>query len=497
MPPRRLAGRWQVAQCSNRIGRDVLVEGRLTRAADGSAACCAGRARRDAGRRGDRRKSKGRGRSQKLRQFLTKLKSGRKCELIIRVKRHHFPSPSCRFGRRPRLGRFFTPPPRRLVVPASATGRCSRSVPHREAIDRYCVTCHNQRAQDRRPGARRARPRRSCASTPRSWEKVVRKLRAGAMPPQGAPARRRHLRASSSDWLEDELDRAAAAHAESRAAAAAPAEPRGVHQRHPRSAGARRRRRVAAAARRLGLRLRQHLRRARRVAVAAGALPGGGREDQRAGGRRSRRCAPGSDTYRVRQDLSQNQHVEGLPLGTVGGLRVRHTFPLDGEYIPDQALSHQPEHRARARVPAASSRSRSTASAVHLVTIGGNDDLAALFEKPTDTGDAVEARMRVRVPVTAGPHDVTVAFVENLAVKDTRAAAAVPAQLGRQLRLGGAAAHPDASRSPDRSTRPGRATRRAAAQIFTLPAGVARRAEARAARRRSLGRWRAAPIASR
>ena len=38
-----------------------------------------------------------------------------------------------------------------------------------------------------------------------------------------------------------------------------------------------------------------------------------------------------AETYRVRQDLSQNQHLEGLPLGTVGGLKVEHTFPLDGQ----------------------------------------------------------------------------------------------------------------------------------------------------------------------
>ena len=31
------------------------------------------------------------------------------------------------------------------------------------------------------------------------------------------------------------------------------------------------------------------------------------------------------------QDLSQNQHIEGLPLGTIGGLHVRHFFPVDGE----------------------------------------------------------------------------------------------------------------------------------------------------------------------
>ncbi len=39
-----------------------------------------------------------------------------------------------------------------------------------------------------------------------------------------------------------------------------------------------------------------------------------------------------TETYRVRQDLSQDQHIEGLPLGTMGGTLVRHTFPMDGEY---------------------------------------------------------------------------------------------------------------------------------------------------------------------
>jgi hypothetical protein len=44
------------------------------------------------------------------------------------------------------------------------------------------------------------------------------------------------------------------------------------------------------------------------------------------------KIAPGSETWRIRQDLSQDQHVNGLPLGTVGGTRVRYNFPLDGEY---------------------------------------------------------------------------------------------------------------------------------------------------------------------
>src|SRR5262249_8976830 len=41
---------------------------------------------------------------------------------------------------------------------------------------------------------------------------------------------------------------------------------------------------------------------------------------------------PGSETYYTRGDQSQGQQLEGLPLGTVGGIGVHHTFPLDGDY---------------------------------------------------------------------------------------------------------------------------------------------------------------------
>ena len=44
------------------------------------------------------------------------------------------------------------------------------------------------------------------------------------------------------------------------------------------------------------------------------------------------RIGVGSSTYTARQDLSQDVHLEGLPLGTVGGLSATHTFPLDAEY---------------------------------------------------------------------------------------------------------------------------------------------------------------------
>ena len=147
-----------------------------------------------------------------------------------------------------------------------------------------------QRApEDRRPLARRpdARSRR-------------RRRDLGEGGPQGArrhdAARRRQAararRARRLRRLDRERDRSRrGGQPESRTRAAAPHEPRRVRERDPRSAGARRRLLYPAAGRRLEPRLRQHRRRARRVAVAARALRRGGREDQPAGRRRARRRA--------------------------------------------------------------------------------------------------------------------------------------------------------------------------------------------------------------
>ena len=41
---------------------------------------------------------------------------------------------------------------------------------------------------------------------------------------------------------------------------------------------------------------------------------------------------PTEAAYIAPADTSQNQHIEGLPFGTRGGMLVRHNFPSDGEY---------------------------------------------------------------------------------------------------------------------------------------------------------------------
>ena len=45
------------------------------------------------------------------------------------------------------------------------------------------------------------------------------------------------------------------------------------------------------------------------------------------------RITPTVETFRVRYDLTQRDHIEGLPVGTRGGMLIKYNFPVDGDYI--------------------------------------------------------------------------------------------------------------------------------------------------------------------
>ena len=81
--------------------------------------------------------------------------------------------------------------------------------PERDLLDRYCVTCHNEQLET--AGLRLdATDVTNVAANPAVWEKVVRKLRAGAMPPVPRPRPDDATYARFIAWLETELDQAAA-----------------------------------------------------------------------------------------------------------------------------------------------------------------------------------------------------------------------------------------------------------------------------------------------
>jgi hypothetical protein len=319
-------------------------------------------------------------------------------------------------------------PPARTVVGAAGRqsgqsgqndrpGVTAAPAPPRAVLDQYCVMCHNTRTK---AGGLtlEAMDLEHVGRDAATWEKVVRKLHTRTMPPQGArrpdEAGYRALIAS----LETALDRAAAA---------APNPGRPLLHRLNRAEYANAVRDLIDLEIDAALLLppddsaygfdniadvlgvspslqERYLSAAEKISEAALGDPAAGRI---------------TETYRVRQDLSQDQHIEGLPLGTLGGALVRHTFPLDGEYDLQVRFFRTNFGNLRGLEHAHAVEVTLDGERVRFAAIGGDADLAAAFEKPTETADAIDARFSVRVPVKAGPHVVGVSFVENLALEGT------------------------------------------------------------------------------
>jgi len=281
---------------------------------------------------------------------------------------------------------------------------------HRATVDRYCVTCHNERTK---AGGLTLDTQSlgTIGDAAAAWENVLRKVRTRTMPPQGMPRpdEATYLRLTS--WLESELDRAAAAK---------PNPGRPLIRRLNRTEYANAVRDLLALdvdvasllppddsafgfdniSELLGSSpalLERYLTAADRIsALAVGAS-----------------VAPGSETYRVRQDRAQDQHIEGLPLGTVGGLVVTHTFPLDGEYRFSLELYRNNletirglEHPHQIEITVDGER-------VFLATVGGDTEKDATGSV-TDRMDAIDARLQVRVPIKAGPRAVGATFVRKI-----------------------------------------------------------------------------------
>jgi len=281
---------------------------------------------------------------------------------------------------------------------------------HRGTLKDYCITCHNARLKSGGLALDQldvANPRHDAEA----WEQVVRKLRVGAMPPRGA----RRPDASAANglvaWLEGELDRAGTDN---------PGRPTlrrlnraeygnairdllaldvDVTSLLPPDGSAFGFDNVADAQGSSPALLQAYLAAARKISsVAVG----------------DSRIAVGNDIYSARQDLSQDVHLDGLPLGTVGGIRARHTFPLDGEYEFQVRLYRTNLSAMRGLEDPQEVELTLEGDRILLASIGGDQDLIDLQTNPTDTSDKIEAdRLRVRKFVKAGQRDVAAAFLEK------------------------------------------------------------------------------------
>jgi hypothetical protein len=276
-------------------------------------------------------------------------------------------------------------------------------------LNKYCVTCHSDKAKTGGLSLENA----NLTDIPRgaeTWEKVIRKVRAGMMPPPGMPRPDKPALDSFVGYFETSLDRAAAAK---------PNPGRLAMHRLNRAEYANAIRDLLAL-----------------DVDSAALLPP---DDESSGfdniadvlkmspslmerylsaSWNISRTALGNteigastQIYRVRPDLSQDQHIDGLPLGTRGGILVKHNFPLDGEYSIRVRLWRNTFDLMRGMEDPHDIEIAIDGSRLQLVTVGGKDDFNRMAENPGTFGTELDARLTVRVPVKAGVHTLTAATI--------------------------------------------------------------------------------------
>jgi mono/diheme cytochrome c family protein len=122
---------------------------------------------------------------------------------------------------------------------------------------------------------------------------------------------------------------------------------------------------------------------------------------------------PVSTVYRASPGAARYQHLEGLPLGTRGGLLVEHLFPADGEYTFNITQSG---NRGGGYISGLDSRQRLVMTLdgrrVFEQRLGGEEDLKALDQLQATADKQVQDRFRnIHLAVPAGPHRIGVAFI--------------------------------------------------------------------------------------
>jgi hypothetical protein len=275
---------------------------------------------------------------------------------------------------------------------------------HRAMLDRYCITCHNQRlatAGLKLDQADVASP----GDGAEMWEKVVRKLRTGVMPPPNMPQPSAEDRLALLSWLETSLDKAAAAKpnpgrtdtlrrlnrteyqnairdllsVDIDAASLLPADESGhgfdnvtVGDLPPALLD-----RYISAAQKIS-------------ALAIG----------------STQTSLQSDIIRVPPDVTQEGHVSGLPVGTRGGVLFPYTFAQNGEYDIQIYLARGYSGDVDGL--------KDTQPHEIKVLLDRTPIGEFTIQRPENGDDSlIDRNLKIRVPITAGPHQVGVTFVRN------------------------------------------------------------------------------------
>ncbi|HET9196578.1 MAG TPA: DUF1592 domain-containing protein [Vicinamibacterales bacterium] len=284
-----------------------------------------------------------------------------------------------------------------------------------QTIRQYCGNCHSSQAKSEATATGVVLDAPDLTRIPEQaemWEKVVRRLRTGSMPPPGMPRPDAVTSEGLASHLETALDRAAAAR---------PNPGRHALHRLNRSEYANAIRDLLALevdtatllppddsadgfdnnASLLGVSpalLERYLSAAAYISELAVGSP---------------RIMAGSETYRIRGDASQVEQNEDLSPGTRGGLMATHTFPLDGEYVIKVRLLQtnlgsvrglEYEHQLEITLDGAR---------VLLAPVGGPEEYVQSSLNATDVVTAHDRKLQVRVRAKAGQRAVGAAFLRR------------------------------------------------------------------------------------
>ena len=379
-----------------------------------------------------------------------------------------------------------------LLLPAGSSARAAPPSPQHALINQYCVTCHNEKAKTAGLMLDKLDIDHA-AEHAEVWEKVVRKLRGGMMPPQGMPRPEQAKIDGLITWLQTSLDQAAAAHPEPGRAplhrlnrteyanairdllglkvdvtALLPAddESNGFDN-------------IAEVLRVSPSLLEAYLAASREVSSLAVGDP---------------KIGPISQSIQVPPDLAQDEHIEGLPLGTRGGILIHHNFPLDADYefnvillrnIVGYLTGMEFPHQLEVSIDG---------ERVFLAPVGGEEDLKLVDTNLALAGDTLDARLEDQGACEGRSARCGGGIPAARFGGIGRAAAALHARFGSAEHE----RHPaDRSRADHRTVRtpPGRATR-PAGDGFSFVLRRIRRTKFRA-RRRFWARWRGGRIGAR
>jgi cytochrome c553 len=297
-------------------------------------------------------------------------------------------------------------------APASSSEQASAA--HSTALQRYCISCHNERLRTAGLSLESldvANP----AANPALSEKVVQKLRSRTMPPAQLPRPDDATYESLAAWFETALDRAAAARPN-------PARPL-LHRMNR-------------------VEYRNAVRDLLALDVDVSALPA---DDATYGfdniadalgtsplllesyvtmARKISRTAIGSPavpavttTYSTPEDLTQDYHLRDLPLGTRGGLRVEAYFAVDAEYEIRVRLRRTATGSIRGILDEHQLELTLDGQRIGLFPVGGKDAYRAVVvneQNPAQTANkafTADEPMNVRMRIPAGQHTLVAAFV--------------------------------------------------------------------------------------